>query len=240
MRTKQWFRFAGWIVVAAWVWTSGCNDDPGEAPDAGPRQNGQECPPPDDLWEDVDLAELTVLPQLEDLDAAGEVMPAEEATYWELRRSLGGTYAVLLGAGEPCAGAADPVACDRELATTTTNEGFHLSCLPAACRHYIAVNRGDEIELVTTPEQVASFLGTIDSPTEAALLAFASGYSWLVDDPTANGVRAVDGGYELLATELVSDCAPVQTDRVQLSVSADGEVEVVRRNIHSILCGACI
>lgn len=235
-----WFRFAGWLAVAVLVWTGGCTDGPGQAPDAGPRQDAQECPPPQDLWEDIDLTAFTELPRLEDLDAAGEVMPAGETTYWELRRSLGGTDMVLLSAGEACAEASDPAACESELAAMTSNTGFHISCLPAGCHHYIAVNRGDDIELVTTREELVSFLGTIDSTTEAALLAFADGYAWEADDPTANGARAVDDGYELLVSELVSDCAPIQTDRVQLQISTEGDVEVVRRNVYSVLCNACI
>lgn len=257
MDKHQWKWVAG-CVMAGSVALFGCGDDDGDgepeddaavADAAQPADAGvsdaQGCPMAEELWDDVELTAFTPLVELEALDVVDDVMLAEAATYWELRRtSPGGTiYSVELSAGDKCADAADADVCRQEFDDLTADTGFGPSCLPGACYQYIAVNRGDTHQVITTQEELVTFLGNIDTPTEAALIAYAHSYGWdASSEPAgaAGGVRAVADGYELLVTELTQDCDPIVTDRVQLTVSAAGEATVARRQIYSVLCGACI
>lgn len=253
MDTRRWKW--NWLIgcmAAASMAAMGCGDnedtqEPSEEVDAGPGDGGmmadaQACPMPEDLWEDLDIETFTQLSDLEELDVAGDVMLAEPATYWELRRtSPGGTEpTIVLSAGEKCAEAADPEACSMQLEQTTVEEGFGPSCPPGDCYQYIVVNRGDTIETIASPDDLKTFLGDIDTITEAALMAHADEYTWDITDPAAGSIRQTEDGYELLVLELVEDCDPIVTDRVQITVSTGGEVEEVRRQIFSAQCGACI
>jgi hypothetical protein len=215
--------------------------DDAQPADAG-AMDAQDCPVAEELWEDIDLAAFNSLVELEALDVAADVMLAETATYWELRRSSpDGDHAVVLSAGDKCAEADDAAVCIQEFDALTADSGFGPSCLPGQCFQYIVVNRGDTHQAVSSREELVTFLGNIDTSTEAALLAYAHGYGWDASEPegAAGAVRATEEGSELLVTELTQDCDPIVTDRVQLTVSTEGEVEVYRRQIYRVLCGAC-
>jgi hypothetical protein len=242
-----------WIVgcmLAVPVTLIGCGGK-GEGPESdagvvdGGGADGSACPMAEALWTDVDLATFTPLVELEALDVADDVMLAEATTYWELRRAStsGDIYEVVLNAGDKCAEADDVSLCSQEFDDLSATSGFGPSCLPGDCVQYIAVNRGNTNQLLTSPEELVAFLGNIDTPTEAALVAYSHRYGWdITSEPrgAAGGVRATADGYELLVTELTQDCDPVVTDRVQLTVSTAGEATVVRRQVYSALCGACI
>jgi hypothetical protein len=256
MYTRRW----NWVVgclTAVSVALIGCGDDGGGTePDAAVDDAGTDdaqpvdggvsdaaaCPMAEELWDDVDLEAFTPLPELEALEVADDVMLADAATYWELRRTSPGSdvYAVVLSAGEKCAEAANADVCRQEFDDLSSGTGFGPSCLPGQCYQYIAVNRGDTHQVVASEAELVAFLGNIDTPTEAALVAYAHGYGWDPSEPSAGGVRAVEEGYEPLVTELTQDCDPIVTDRVQLIVSTDGQVTVTRRQIYSVLCNACI
>jgi hypothetical protein len=215
------------------------------APDGGPTDGGAGdagvCPSPEELWEDIDLAEFTALPALEELDTEGTFTLAESATYWELRRGAPGSeeYQVVLSVGDKCVDAGNAEVCRNEFDAMTAQSGFGPSCLPGQCFNYIAVNRGDTSSLVITREELVTFLGTIDSSSEAALIAFSHGYLWDASEPSAGSARVSEEGFELLVTELVQACLPIQTDRVQVQVSPAGALTVTRQQVFRVNCGAC-
>jgi hypothetical protein len=255
MYTYRWKWVAGFMMAAS-IALIGCGDDDGEPErdaavadaaqpaDAGPA-DGPACPMMEELWEDVDPAAFTPLVEVAGLEFEDDVMLAEAATYWELRRGSPGdtVYTVVRSVGDKCAEADDVAICGQEFDDLSATSGFGPSCLPGDCFQYIAVNRGDTNQVVSSREELVTFLGNIDTPTEAALVAYADGYGWDASsepEGSAGGVRAIADGYELLVTELVSDCDPIVTDRVQLTVSTEGEATPVRRQVYSVACGACI
>lgn len=252
-RERKWITS---LMAAASMVLVACGDDDGMArpdagrpdagrpdagaPDAGTGDGGV-CPSPEELWDDIDLAEFTALPALEELDTEGTFTLAEPATYWELRRGRpGGTFDVILSVGEKCGEAENAEVCRSEFDDMTAESGFGGSCLPGQCFGYIAVNRENTSSLVITREELVTFLGTVDSSSEAALIAFSHGYYWDASDPSAGSARVSEQGYELLVTELVDDCDPIVTDRVQAQVSPAGELTALRRQIYRVNCGACI
>ena len=210
-------------------------------PDASPNIDApDQCPATEEMWDDIDLTTFEVIPALEELDLAA-VTPAEPATYWELRfSSPGGSTDVIGSVGEKCADAADTAACISELDQLSTDSGFGTGCLPGYCFNYVVVNRGDTNTVIDTRQELIEFLGTIDAAVEAALVARASGFSWNPSDPSTAGVRAVDGGFDLLVLALISDCTPVRSDRFLIHVTTYGRDTVQRQQIYSVRCDVCI
>lgn len=258
MYARDWKWIAG-LLAAVSITLIGCGDDEpsppdGGAPDAGAPDAGAPdagtdggagdagvCPSPDELWDDVDLTQFTALPALEQLGAEGTFTLAESATYWELRRGRpDGNFDVILSVGEKCAEAENAEVCRSEFEDMTAASGFGGSCLPGQCFGYIAVNRENTSSLVITREELVTFLGTIDSPAEAALIAFAHGHYWDESEPSGGSARVSEEGFELLVTELVQDCDPIVTDRVQAQVSPAGKLTITRRQVYRVNCGACI
>ncbi|HWN67866.1 MAG TPA: hypothetical protein VNM90_09505 [Haliangium sp.] len=258
MYKPRWQWVAGYMMAMS-VALIGCGDDGGEqerdaavddagGDDAQPADaapaDGSACPMTEELWEDVDLTAFTPLVKLEELDVESDVQLAEAATYWELRRtSPGGDDTIVLSAGDKCAEADDTDLCNQEFDDLTAATGFGPGCPPGSCFYYIAVNRGDTQQVVSSMEELVTFLGNIDTSTEAALIAHAHGYGWDVStEPagSAGAVRATTEGYELLVTELTQDCDPIITDRVQLTVATEGEATPARRQIYGVICNACI
>lgn len=251
MYTRRWIWMTGFVMAGSMT-LFGCGDETEQEPepepeaDAGVPDGGApaECPEPEELWEDVDISAFTQLAAIEDLDIAGDVMLPDAPDYWELRTTTAGApgaFEVVVSAGEKCAAAADVAACEMAFDALTSEEGFGPGCVPDECHHYVVVNRGEMNEVIADYGDLVAFLGTIDTPSEAALLAHAEGYTWSEDDPEAGGIRAVDGtGYELLVTELTEDCEPVITDRVQITVSSDGEIADTRRQVFTANCTECL
>lgn len=239
---------------------AGCGDDDGPTPSDGGRPDastqdagasdagandaasadGGVCPTPEELWDDIDLAAFTALPVLEELGAEGTFTLANPATYWELRRGRPDSFEVITSQGEKCGDADNIEVCRSEFDDMTAASGFGGSCLPGLCFGYIAVNRENTSSLIITPEELVTFLGTIDSASEAALIAFAHGYYWDASEVSAGSARVSEQGFELLVTELVQDCDPIVTDRVQVQVTPAGELTVLRQQTYRVNCGACI
>jgi hypothetical protein len=223
-----------------------CDDDPDAAPaDAGADLAADvdgSCPPEATLWTDVDLADFAPIPDLDELDY-DEVTTAEETAYWELRWALSVEDPEVLGAsGTPCTDATDRDTCEAALEALRSDVGFGGSCLPGECFYYLAVTRGDSVFAVTDAAGLVAFFGAIDAPAEAFLVARAAGYDWRSSSVDAGGYApvATDGSWRLLVTELLRDCDPVITDRVELSVSSAGAVTPQRRQHLSVSCGSCI
>ena len=165
-----------------------------------------------------------------------QVIPAEPATYWELRTygEFSTAPTILISAGEKCAAATDPDACRVTFdALEPSMEGFGQNDGPDHYHSHLIVNRGDTTVFLSTRDELVAFLGDVDTPMEAALVTFADGLS-------VSNARAVAGGHEVLASEITAWCKPVITQRVLVLVSADGKAEELRRQNAHVECNVCI
>ncbi len=191
---------------------------------------------------DVDPDQFELIPRLDALDF-GQVQPASAHDYWEYRFSVAGATqtpdSVIGSGGNLTKGELDP-AVAAELDATRPESGFGVSCLPGYCYKYIVAARGTTVELFATLPELNEFLGAIDYPEEAIMLVEGHGYYWDPTDGNAAGVRAVDGGHELLVLELVETCAPVQVDRSLVFVSTAGAVTERDSEVWSRDDDACI
>jgi hypothetical protein len=149
------------------------------------------------------------------------------AGYLELRKrgeSTGVPDQVTATAGTPCLGARDVPACEVAIAAVTSPSGFQLGqCVQVCDESYLIINRGDEMTVVGTREAMLELLGPVDSAAEAVFAAALRGYSIRCDDPDG-GVRAANGGFEVLGTKVTSGCEPVETTQYLLSIDASGQI----------------
>lgn len=161
--------------------------------------------------------------------------PATPVNYVELRTGFGrgqefsladGGVNVIGTSGVKCEGATNPAACRSALDALSSRSGFYELCGQICFGYQLATTKGDLVTLIDTPQSFRDFLGTIDSPQEAAWRAFTEGYGFVCSDDSKyqTGVRAVDGGYEAVALQ-GSTCGPgTSLKQYLLRVAADGTV----------------
>ncbi len=167
------------------------------------------------------------------------IQPAQPFDLWELR-SVGPDlrHEVVASGGIRAREEIDPETLrtfDRFLVTS----GFAQGCLPGHCFSYLISIQGTQIRTWTDPTGLAAFLGPIDAPIEALLLARGHDYYWS-GELEAGAIRATGDGYELVVLKLVSACAPVQVNRYLLRVRASGEIRVLRNEVRDKNKEACI
>jgi hypothetical protein len=139
------------------------------------------------------------------------------------------TVQVIAELGTPCVNATDPEACTTTI-TSPPTQGFVLGevvddLLP---EHDIVVTRGDDVEFVRSRRGLQDLVGPVDTPHEAVMWVASSGRSvecgTSADDTT---VRTVAGGHEVLVSDVIQSCGPVEIKRFQLLVSTDGTITEV-------------
>jgi hypothetical protein len=121
--------------------------------------------------------------------------------------------------GKACATAQQPQQCADELERLAqTVQAGRLQRGQILSQHWLATTRGDEVRPWTSREDWLGFLGTIDTPAEALLLAWYDLYSVECVEPSA-------AGYRVKASKLTRDC-PMEITGYQLQVTASGKVSV--------------
>lgn len=141
--------------------------------------------------------------------------------YAELRRRVQSNTSTFLAFGKPCATAADVPACETTL-RGSANRGFGSSCPPGRCDSYLVVTDSGGATELTTPDDVAKFLGKIDTPDEALLVAYANRYDAL--ECKGPAPKQVGKAYQLTLNKMISDC-PIETADVTISIAEDGAVK---------------
>lgn len=170
------------------------------------------------------------------------LMPPMPLDYIALRENGfdTGPARILSETGNKCATARDKTTCLSKLDALPATPGFN-SCIDHPCEHTLATTQADEVAAARDAAGVVAVLAPIDAPQEAVLVAYANDYDVNCVDRSAGGVRpAPDGdGYEVLASRITKDCAPVETTGYHLKVAKDGTVTVLSQRILST-SSACI
>ena len=123
--------------------------------------------------------------------------------------------------GESCATAADAADCLGKLASMSPEGSGWGYCGMGCSDSGLVTTSGQQVELHDSPAEIASFLGDIDVPAEALLLAIANDYSPVCDSPVQDG-----SAWTLTATILTSDC-PMTHELRSISIDANGAVTVL-------------
>ena len=145
-------------------------------------------------------------------------------------------------AGVACATASEPDACATALATIPADPGWGHDVVfwpeTHRARTQLIWTRGDEVGAVTNDAELRAFLGTIDDPATAWLVArFATGHSLVCEGPNA---RLVDGGVELITTSGWACGEGSSRSEHILVVAADGTATVRRSVVVEVGHGSCI
>jgi hypothetical protein len=145
-----------------------------------------------------------------------------------LLTSLGGSSEPsrrMSGTGTACASATDKAACMTTFSGLSPAMGFSDACLDICTSYFLATTRGDEVKAWASLAELKTFLGSIDTAQEAALLAFANNYRMQCDRLDRGGVRArPGGGFDVIALK-GSTCGPnTKVTRHFLEVTSAGDV----------------
>lgn len=141
---------------------------------------------------------------------------------------------VVSQAGTACATATNQPACASALEALAPTVGFRQSCLQLCMDYHLATTLGDEVKAITSLEGLTSFLGPIDTPQEALLLAFASNYDVSCTQLDRGAVRPSGTGFDLIVTKGFACGEGTALTRHALRVSREGVVtetgaEVIER-----------
>lgn len=127
---------------------------------------------------------------------------------------------IAAAAGSKCSGATDPASCATRFDALPVDQGWSYSA------SHLAYTRGDEVGVVTTLEDLKAFLGPIDTPGEAALLATQTlEYDYYVACELDPSARVVSGGFEVIAREGSTCGAGLSLHEHRIFVSTDGAVQ---------------
>ncbi|WP_375744608.1 ferritin-like domain-containing protein [Corallococcus interemptor] len=217
-RLRLLFSHALRVSLATPLLLTGCQGEPGGEP---PPEPG-----PVDLSQHSDVACENGLPALTGL----AIDPAPDALQLRVvnHRTLPHDVQLVSSEGEPCATASDPQACLARIEALEVTRGFPRICgYSMECTEgFFVTTRGDEVTAYTTADAVRALLGRIDTPQEAALLAYASGYALCGQPAYERGkVRALpDGTFSVVSIQDYDCETNVYETRHDLKVTASGVV----------------
>lgn len=165
------------------------------------------------------------------------VTPTQAVGYLEYRLEIGsedgGTPAavsVSYKSGSPCSGATNAGACQGGYDAFRCGGGFPVPTYggerPGPRYACFVYTRGDQVAAVKSSAELQTFLGAVDTPPDAALVAFMDGHTV---DCSQNNVATTAGGY-LLRTHSGSQCTDGGgngrfAERVRVSAGHDVTVE---------------
>ncbi|RKH68939.1 ferritin-like domain-containing protein [Corallococcus interemptor] len=222
-RLRTLFSHALRVSLATPLLLTGCQGEPVVEPSPEPG--------PVDLSQHSDVACVNGYPAITGLTVA----PAPDVLQLRTVRRWGPPtlppIVLKTSEGEPCATASNPQACLDQLEALDVTRGFPRLCgYSSECAEgFLVTTRGDEVTTYTTADAVRALLGSIDTPEEAALLAYASGYALCSYPAYERGkVRALpDGTFSVVSIQDYDCETNVYETRHDLEVTPDGVVTEV-------------
>lgn len=147
--------------------------------------------------------------------------------------------------GTLCSGASDRDQCKRNIYDQTFESDFVLGGSGSPTYLSLVFTRGDEVGGAWHMPQLLDFLGEIDSPGDALLLAKLAGHKPLCSDENEVGER--DGGYVVFTWSGDPCGSPSLFDfgddgRLRhnvVKVEPDGDLEVIERSVVDVGDVAC-
>lgn len=170
---------------------------------------------------------------------------ADPADYLELHEFEfePSTARLLQSAGVKCGAATDKAACEAAIAAAATNAmaGFELGqCVQVCTNGYLIVNRGDDVSVVSTKEDMLALLAPIDAAADAVFATELDGYRVQCGDVERGGVKKVGSTFEVIATRITSGCNPVEKTQYRLGVDEKGAITELESSVVESDSGSCI
>lgn len=95
------------------------------------------------------------------------------------------------------------------------------------CYNFLIAIRDGETIVINKLSEFRHLVGDIDSLPELVFVIRSESYWVGLNNIERGAYKKVADGYEVIATKLVSDCAPVVTNRYHLKVSNKGSVKIL-------------
>lgn len=198
-----------------------------EPPDSGPTDSQVEVPTELAAW--IEEAEL-IRPQCDGRNwRATEGLDPAFTGYDYLAVSACELFACFTAeSGTPCVTDDDSTECQEQVANALYDTPKVITTL------------GTEVVTYEGKEGLMDFLGDVNTPQEALLVALFDWYSVRCDDPNLGAVRLAADGYDVVVTRITEDCDPIVDTRYLLHVGTDGEVTELDSQAFSVTYGLCI
>jgi hypothetical protein len=164
---------------------------------------------------------------------SGLPSPADAGSEWTETQ-----FQVLSETGVRCSTAQAQSACLDVLGRHPANF-VSTTCVQICTEDSVVTTQGDVVKRWTGASDLKQLLGNIDSIDEALLFVSNAGYTLHCGDALATSAREVAGGYEVYATRMTKDCAPIIHTRYHLRVSTAGEISVLGSITLSVNQNAC-
>lgn len=190
----------------------------------------------------VSVADLKSFDEVSANDLYEYILPADQYDYFEIRYAWCGSidFETKYSRGSKCIYFQDSALCVAEIDSLISDHGFHWECLPGCCAYYV-VAQLDQINLIyDSVENLKTFLGAIDSKSDALFYAFSEGYYYKYDSKNTAAIKEVDNGYQIIALKMVNYCDPIQVDKFLLEITYEGEINILEQKIYDKTIGACI
>jgi len=174
-------------------------------------------------------------------DFFSTIAPFQTFDYYEFRTKIYGpniTYETLYANGTECANASDTALCFATMDTLIPTTGIDFDWL-LVNYNYVIAQKADDITLYTTRNELISFLGSIDTKSDALLLTQAKGYSYHFNNVQNGGIKIENNTIYVIALKIVDWCDPIETDRVLLKIDPDGTITTLQQEFESTSDG-CI
>jgi len=169
--------------------------------------------------------------------------PAEDYDYFEFRNAECGSegpFQTIYGEGVKCSLSPQSDCFDQIDALRPEFAGYDTACLPGCCSEYLVAQLNGENILFDTLGELNSFLGPIDSVSDALVFVSANGYYFTRGDIAKSGIKEVIGGYEVIALRTTAFCAPIVTTQYLIFISENGTIEITAEREESREEDLCI
>lgn len=190
-----------------------------------------------------DTIDLNSFDEITEEDMYEFLVPAMEFDYFEVRYSGCGEieFETIYESGTKCYGFSDTTKCIGQSDSLKSEEdGFHFDCLPSCCSYYVVSQINQTNQIYATTSDLKTFLGNIDSKSDALFLAFSHGYSYEYDSKDRAAIKEIENGFQIIAKKRVSDCSPYQVDKFLLEITTNGNINILEQNILYKDNGSCI
>lgn len=141
---------------------------------------------------------------------------------------------IVLSTGNKCKDSKNQNDCISQYDSMKNNKGGVIDgCIPNNCFYYIKYQKDNTPSMITNYEELKTFLGEIDTPSDAILLASANSYSFSTNKKETGSIKVTPSGYELLMTRYGNDYKDLETNnRVLLEVTKNGLINILQSDMY--------
>lgn len=188
-------------------------------------------------WRDIeDIVDLQNFDEVSEMDLYEYLNPEPHFGFFEFRVAFCDDYeyAALYTCGVKCSGVPDSLSCISAIdSLVPVGYGFANDCRPLCCGHYVVAQAEGSNFIFETTTDLRSFLGKIDSKSDALMYIFSEGYYYSYGEKENSAIKETDDGYLVIAQKLISDCNPLQVDKFLLEVNHSGDLIVRKQRVLS-------